>query len=269
MTYMYETYMPIADSATSHESHTAEALLALVGGFNGRDPAPLYMQLQRRLADLINNKVLSPSDALPPERELADRMRMSRITVRKAIAGLVAAGLLTRRRGAGTFVSAPQIRAPARLTSFTEDMEARGHATRSQWLLRTQGGVTPEEALALNLSPGAPVIRLHRLRFAGNQPIALMYATVRGDCLSSANFEGDSLYDAMRMRGKRPARALQRLRSINLEDDQARLLQSKPGVAGLFMERRGFLANGQAVEFTRSYFLGEAYDVVTELSHGD
>jgi len=85
---------------------------------------------------------------------------VSRITVRKALDGLVADGLLVRRQGAGNFVSARVDKNFAMLTSFSEDMRARGRTPRSVWLKRAAGTVTPEEALALRLSPGTPVVPL-------------------------------------------------------------------------------------------------------------
>src|SRR6185503_11021549 len=61
---------------------------------------PLYQQLQRALRTAIEKRVVGPDDALPPERDLADELSVSRITVRKAIDGLVDEGLLVRRQGA-------------------------------------------------------------------------------------------------------------------------------------------------------------------------
>src|SRR5688572_27506462 len=46
---------------------------------------PLYQQLQRSLREAIENRLIAPDDALPPERDLADELQVSRITVRKAI----------------------------------------------------------------------------------------------------------------------------------------------------------------------------------------
>src|ERR1044072_9759331 len=66
---------------------------------------PLYQQLQRALRGAIENRVIGPDDALPPERDLAEMLKISRITVRKAIDELVDDGLLTRKQGSGTFVS--------------------------------------------------------------------------------------------------------------------------------------------------------------------
>src|ERR1044072_5516116 len=65
---------------------------------------PLYQQLQRALRGAIENGIIGPDDALPPERDLAEMLGVSRITVRKAIDELVDDGLLIRKKGSGTFV---------------------------------------------------------------------------------------------------------------------------------------------------------------------
>ena len=116
---------------------------------------------------------------------------MSRITVRKAIDELVEDGLLIRKQGSGTFVSNRVEKNFAKLTSFSEDMRARGRAPRSVWLNRAAGTVTPEESLTLRSSPGTPVFRFHRIRYADDAPMALEYATVIAACLPSLDVGGD------------------------------------------------------------------------------
>ena len=227
---------------------------------------PLYQQLQRAIRDAIEKRVLSPEDALPAERQIASDLSISRITVRKAIDGLVDEGLLVRRQGSGNFVAARIEKNFAKLTSFSEDMRARGRTPRSEWLRRAEGAVSPEEALTLRLSPGAPVYRFHRLRFADAVPMCLEYATVAGQCLPSLAAVGDSLYEALEAAGNRPVRALQRLRALLLNAEQAALLHAREGDAGLLVERVGFLRDGSAVEFCQSYFRGDTYDFVAELS---
>src|SRR6202789_2503352 len=136
------------------------SLAKAVGPLDGRGNLPLYQELQRALRKDIDSRLLGPDDALPSERNLPADFAVSRITVRKALDGLVADGLLVRRQGAGNFVSARVDKNFAMLTSFSEDMRARGRTPRSVWLKRAAGTVTPEEALALRLSPGTPVFRL-------------------------------------------------------------------------------------------------------------
>jgi GntR family transcriptional regulator len=186
--------------------------------------------------------------------------------VRKAIDGLVEEGLLVRRQGSGNFVATRIEKNFAKLTSFSEDMRARGRAPRSEWLRRTQGSVTPEESLALRLSPGTPVLRFHRIRFADDAPMSLEYTTISANALPGLEAVESSLYEALEQAGNRPVRALQRLRALLLNTEQAKLLHARPNDAGLLVERVGYLRNGEAIEFSQSYYRGDTYDFVAELS---
>src|SRR5215831_15646296 len=189
------------------------SLAKAVGPLDAHSSLPLYQQLQRALKQAIDQHILAPDDALPAERDLAAEFEVSRITVRKALDGLVAEGLLVRRQGSGNFVSARVEKNFAMLTSFSEDMRARGRNPRSVWLKRSTGTVTPEEALTLRLSPGTPVYRFHRLRFADDAPMAIEVATIIASALSSMDSVNESLYEALERSGHRPVRALQRLRA--------------------------------------------------------
>jgi len=237
-----------------------------VGKLDEKSSLPLYQQLQRALRQAIETRVLAPDDALPPERELADDFDVSRITVRKAIEGLASEGLLVRRQGSGTFVLARVEKNFSKLTSFSEDMRARGRNPRSVWLRKAAGTVTPEEALTLRASPGTPVYRFHRIRFADDAPMSLEYATILASCLPSLESVEFSLYAALERAGNRPVRALQRLRAVLFTAEQAELLQAKEKDAGLLVERLGFLQDGRAAEFTQSFYRGDIYDFVAELS---
>jgi len=227
---------------------------------------PLYQQLQRAIREAIEKKVLEPDDALPAERQIAAELAVSRITVRKAIDGLVEEGLLVRRQGSGNFVASRIEKNFAKLTSFSEDMRARGRTPHSVWLRRAEGKVTPEEALTLQLSPGAPVYRFHRLRYADDAPMCLEFATISAACLPGLEAVDTSLYEALEKAGNRPVRALQRLRALLLNAEHAKLLHAHEGDAGLLVERVGFLRDGRAVEFCQTFFRGDTYDFVAELS---
>src|SRR3546814_6361330 len=91
-----------------------------------------------RISDWSSD-VCSSDLALPPDPDLAEAYKVSRVTVRKALDGLVDARLLTRRQGAGTFVAARVEKNFATISSFTEDMLSRGRAPRSEWLSRSEG----------------------------------------------------------------------------------------------------------------------------------
>ena len=63
-------------------------------------------------------------------------------------------------------------------------------------------------------------------------------------------------------------RALQRLSAANLGREEAVLLEVPAGSAALSIERVSYLASGQPVEFTRSFYRGDIYDFVAELNLG-
>src|SRR6202789_3052661 len=135
---------------TEAPSGPMTSLAKILGPLDGQGNLPLYQELQRVLRRAIDSRVLGPDDALPSERDLATDFAVSRITVRKALDGLVSDGLLVRRQGSGNFVSARVDKNFALLTSFSEDMRARGRTPHSVWLKRAAGTVTPEDALALS-----------------------------------------------------------------------------------------------------------------------
>ncbi len=244
----------------------SEEFTGRIGRFRSGNASPLYLQLQQLIREAIEKESIARGDAIPAERDLALDYDVSRITVRKAIAGLVEEGLLTRRRGAGTFVAGRVEKNFSKLSSFSEDMVARGRVPSSAWVSRATGTVSPEESMALGLSPSAPVHRFTRIRCADEVPMALEFSTIAGFCLPSIEAVGDSLYTALDQAGHRPVRALQRLRAVPFGSEHARMLGVDTGQPGLLIERRGFLRDGRAVEFTRSYYRGDAYDFVAELS---
>ncbi len=225
---------------------------------------PLYEQVARGLWHLIQTGQLEPGTPIPPERRLAQLLGVSRLTVRKALEGLVAQGALLRRPGAGTFVARRVEQPLSHLSGFSEDMRARGMEPGSRWLRKEVGQASPEEALALALSPGKGVVRLVRVRTADGVPMALEAAVLPLEVLPNPEEVGDSLYAYLEVQGLRPTRALQRLRAVGAPLEVARLLGLTPGEPVLFIQRVSFL-RGQPVEFTRSYYRGDLYDFVAEL----
>ncbi len=233
---------------------------------------PLYRRLKAGIQAAIARGALADGTALPPERDLAERIGVSRVTVRRAIAELTSEGVLTRRRGAGTFVAAPAGRIEQklkRLTSFTEDMKARGLTPHSHWLERGLQQASAEEAAVLAIAPGSHVARLSRIRFANNRPMALEHTALPGDIMDAPASIGSSLYAALAECGVRLQRAHERITATILTDEQAELLEVPAGAPALAIERTGFDAAGRAIEFTRSFYRSDIYDLVAELTYSE
>ena len=118
----------------------------------------------------------------------------------------------------------------------------------------------------MGLKPGQPVGRISRLRKADGLPLAIETAAVVLDALPNPESVGDSLYDALAKRNMRPARAVQRLSAVALDDRTAALLDVDPGSPGLYIIRVGYLVDGRPIEYTCSYYRGDRWDFITELA---
>ena len=227
---------------------------------------PRYRELSDHLARQIEEGELSPGAALPPERTLAELHGVSRVTVRKAMEQLSQRGLIEQRRGAGTFVAKRVSQPLSVLTSFSEDVAARGMVAKSRPVHSGVGRASPEEVIGLGLAPGHPVTRITRLRSADGQPLALEAATILYEALPDPALASGSLYATLEERGMRPVRAVQRLTAIGIDAYAADLLDVEKGAPGLLITRIGYTAEDRAVEFTRSTFRGDRWDFVTELT---
>jgi GntR family transcriptional regulator len=230
------------------------------------DSRPLYQRLAETLSRRIAAGELAPGQALPPERKLAEEHDVSRVTVRHAIEQLARDGLVEQRRGSGTYVTQRVSQPLSVLTSFSEDVAARGMVARSKLVNRGVGIANPEEVIGLGLAPGRRVTRIVRLRSADGLPLALEASTVLHEALPDPEEVGESLYAALEPRGMRPVRAVQRLSAIALEPNVAAMLETAPGAPGLLIVRIGYTGDGRPVEYTRSTFRGDRWDFVTELS---
>lgn len=225
---------------------------------------PLYLQLADKLAEAIHRGLWRPNEALPSERMLSEHLELSRVTARKAIDMLCERGMLTRKRGSGTYIT-PKLEQPlSRLTSFSEELRLRGFVAGSQWLKRETGIATPEELLSLGLSPNTSVARLKRLRTADSMVMAIETSTIPAHYLPAPDTITDSLYGYLESCGAMPTRALQHIRAVNASPEQARLAGIKPGVAMLHITRVGYLENGTAIELTHSYCRSDYYEFVAE-----
>ncbi len=94
-------------------------------------PVPLYHQLAEQLRDSISTGVLQPGDPFENEVAVAERLQLSRPTVRRAIQELVDQGLLVRRRGLGTTVASKKVHRHFKLTSLYDDLERDGRHPRT------------------------------------------------------------------------------------------------------------------------------------------
>jgi GntR family transcriptional regulator len=136
---------------------------------NGAEPA--YKRIQNTIRQRIESGKLKPGDVVDSERELAKNHSVSLMTARHALADLAREGVVERRHGSGTFVAPPKIHFN-KLLSYTEQMTSLGLAIRSK--IVSSGIVNRESEIAarLGLSPTGRLVRIERVRAAGDEPVA-------------------------------------------------------------------------------------------------
>lgn len=230
-----------------------------------QDARPIYRKLADGLSLAMGESLMDAQTHLPSERIMAEELGVSRVTLRRAIDELVSAGLLVRRQGAKTELAQRLEKTLSKLTGFSEELRARGIEPGARWLSRAVVAPTSTEAMALGLTPSDRIVRLQRVRLADGQPIAIERAAVPADILHSGDLVDHSLYEALHRLGAAPVRGVQRIRAGVMDRTDADLLQSDPGAPILIVERRCFLVDGRAVEFTETRYNGESYDFLTEL----
>lgn len=212
---------------------------------------------------------LAPGTAIPPERELCERFGVSRMTLRRAVDDLVAQGLLERQHGRGTFVVKPKIAQPLTMTSFSEDMRRRGFEPGSRTLALDQTSAGARLARPLEVSPAEPVLRVRRLRLADQAPMAIETLYVREALvpgLSRADLDSASFYELLRERyGVEIASGFQTIEPTVTSDEESALLGVPLHSPAFLFERITRRQSGEVVEYVRSIYRGDRYQLQVEL----
>ena len=232
----------------------------------------LYSQTAEILRSRIAHSVWKQGDRLPSESELCDEFGVSSITMRRAVATLVAEGLLVRLQGKGTFVSSDHavIQGPPELTSFSQDMRARGWAASARVVALRTERATDRIATKLGLLSGALVSVISRVRLANGQPVAIQTAHVPAllfPGLDKHDFSRQSLYEVFeRDYGVKPAHATDVYNASVITDAEAAQLQVEPGTPAFRVERMTTDSTGRRIELVDSVIRGDRWTLVLRLS---
>ncbi|NEL53004.1 GntR family transcriptional regulator [Modestobacter sp. CPCC 205119] len=225
-------------------------------------PVPLYFQVAQQIEAAIDSGTLAPGDRLENEVALADRLGLSRPTMRQAIQSLVERGLLVRRRGVGTQVVQGRVRRPVRLSSLHDDLVRSGQHPTTTVLLHETGPAPAEVALTLGLAPGTDVVTLGRLRCVDDGPLAVLHNWLPADLLpADADLTHHGLYEVLRAQGVHLRVASQQISAEGADAETAGRLGLDPGAPVLVVERTCWDDSGRAVEFARHHYRADGYTV--------
>lgn len=193
--------------------------------------SPLYHQLMQRLAEDIERGTYPVGSRIPPEHQLEELYKVSRVTVRRALAELTAEGLLERKQGKGTFVSTPRISQDLKsIHSFHDACKQNGFQSGTNVIYVRETDADAADVEELNIRAGDKVLETLRVRLADGVPVVLEknHFSMAYSYLENENLAG-SLYNILRDYGVEPRQASHDISMAYASETQAKLLDVEPG----------------------------------------
>ncbi|MDR3190984.1 MAG: GntR family transcriptional regulator [Lactobacillaceae bacterium] len=227
-------------------------------------PAPIYIRIHDEIREAIDTGRWVPGDKIPAERELAVQFNVSRMTLRQAVMLLVDEGILERRVGSGTFVSAAKVQEQLDgVSSFTDMMAAAGKTATSRVISFHISQASRSEIEQLQIAPDTDVLRMERVRFGDDEPIAFEIASIPAVLVEGLSREvlTKSLYQALiSEKGLRVGRAEQVMTAAAATERVADLLQIKRSDPVLILRQVTYDVDSQPFEYVRTQYVGSRFE---------
>lgn len=237
---------------------------------NPDSPVPLYYQLKEIINEGIINGEWGIGDLVPSENQLCRMYGVSRNTAQRALDELVREGILTRRQGVGTFVTAPRIeQALSEFYSFSDAVVAHGHKHTVKVLSLSVEKASAKQARALNIETETPIYALTRLRFVNDVPFILETSYIAEKLvpdLDRFDFENVSLYKTLTKSYRiYVTKAREFFEPVLINKMESQLLKVDEATPAILLERIAYSSNDEVIEFCRSIIPGGKCRFYTEL----
>ena len=250
---------PLASETTAAARPAFQDLLEL----RNDTAKPLYQQLDEQLTRLIGDGTLPPGTTLPAERQLAERLKISRATVQRSYNALRQRKLLSAQGRLGSIVQGPGQRLHSgmdRLKGFTEEMRELGRVPSARILERE---IVCDRSIAsiFGRSSGARFLKLVRVRYGDGTPMSrevAWYNLERAPRLPEADLSG-SVYAELARLGVPLVRCEQTIEAAEPSEEECRIFGFAKPHPCLLIKRRSFGADGDMLEYVEGLFRGDAY----------
>jgi GntR family histidine utilization transcriptional repressor len=229
-----------------------------------RAAAPRYLEIQRTLRESIVSGDWPPGRKLPSEPELAEHFGCARMTVGRAIAALVEAGLLVRRRRAGTFVATPRVEETVlEIHDIAAEVRATGRLYAFTPKVRRVRRAGAADAERLNARVGAPVLYILGVHRASGAPFALEERLINLEAVPQARTQDFAeTPPGSWLLGEVPwTEAEHQIEAVNADPVAEDLLALPPSTACLCVERRTWRGD-ESVTWVRLTFPGDQHRLV-------
>lgn len=233
--------------------------------------AAVYQRIRTDLEKNILSGRWPPGHRIPVERELTDTYGCARMTVSKVLSGLAAAGLIERRRKAGSFVAHPPFQsAVLHIPDIKAEIEARQQVYGYKLISGRHRLASKADLLLLEKPVIGSVLALRCRHDAGGRPFALEERLISLSVVPEANEQDfSSVPPGTWLLSKVPwNEAENQIYSRAADQQTASVLEIERGAACLVVERRTWRSR-EVVTFVRMTFPGELYHLVARFSPGE
>lgn len=220
-----------------------------------------YRKISERILEDYGGLLIG--EALPGERELAEKYSVKRSTIQYALKKLAEQGAVYRVRGRGTYMrksGVPVMNIGNAALEGSRGISAlvRSYGVKVKNELLVSGTIIGNRFIEskLSLSEDEPVFAVHRVRYCNDEPFAIEYTYIPKRMfpdIGSVDFRTVSLYEYMETRGHLPERYDKRIRVIKLLPKEARYLELPVEGPAFSFELIGVDSERIPVEYTESY----------------
>jgi GntR family transcriptional regulator len=253
---------PTTGAANSTAERKRPSLLKLLR-LRDDTAMPMYQQLERQLTALIEDGSIAPGTTLPAERQLAEKLGVSRVTVQRSYNGLRLRKLLSAHGRLGSIVQEnPHRLDPGmdRLKGFTQEMQALGRVASSKIL---EQKVVKDRSIAsiFGLPSTAQFLKLVRIRYGDDVPLShevAWYDVTAVPGLGKIE-PTHSVYARLAECGAPLSYCEQAIEAASPSAKECKIFGFTEPVPCLLIKRRSFTRDGRMVEYVEGLFRGDLY----------
>lgn len=227
-----------------------------------KSPIPLYLQIEKKLRELIKSEEYQKGKMLPNEVDLSKQLGVSRNTLRQAISKLVNDGLLLRKKGKGTKVAEAEVSSRAmNWFSFTNEMKAKGIAVRNFELHISWENPDEDLAKFFEITKTKKVLKVVKLRGKVEGPFVyfISYLHPRIGLTGEEDFT-QPLYELLENDFSIIAKTSnEKICAILANEFLANKLQLNLNDPILFRKRYVLDPGGRPIEYNLGYYRGDSF----------
>lgn len=229
---------------------------------------PIYIQIQNLIKDNISKGKYAIDKPIPSSRQLSAELKINRMTVRKAMDGLISEGYLYVKKGIGTFVSKKINRSIEKISNFSDEIKLFGGNPTTRV---TEFEVIPANnilASRLEIPLNSKIYKVSRVRYVDDVPVSyenicMLYDGFEG--ITKENFETSIFKYIENEYGDIILKGIQEYEAVSAIDTTAKILNINKGDPLMLIRLKTILNNNKPLAYSKNYYIGSKYKFSIEI----